>query len=98
MVKEIEPSADRATGFPPPSWTLNDTTGRLPAVPLATFMILTTRPESKLDAVGATCAPLIDASKSISPCGVWQVAHSLSSNCGPPGGLTTVAKFTSSWH
>ena len=85
MVNEIEPSADSGNGLPLLSCTVNDTTGALPAVPFVTFVMFTARPASRLDAVGATCAPLIDASKSISPCGMWQVAHRLSSNCGPPG-------------
>ena len=41
-------------------------------------------PDSKLDSTGTTCAPLIEASKSISPWGMWQVEQRLSSNCGPP--------------
>src|SRR5271166_2280248 len=97
MVNEIEPSFDNASGLPLPSWTVKDTTGALPAKPLSTFVILTARPVSRLDAVGATCAPLIDASKSSSPWGIWQLAHCLSSNCGPPGWFTPVAKFTSLW-
>src|ERR1700678_3367215 len=43
------------------------------------------------------CAPRMEASNSWSPCGMWQVEHSTSLNCGPPGGFAPVAKFTLSW-
>jgi len=40
----------------------------------------------------------MEASKSISPFWMWQVAHWLSLNCGSPTWFSPVAKFTSSWH
>ena len=52
---------------------------------------------------GTTCAPMMDASKGISPCGIWQFMHCVSSACGPPGWLTSgpvekpVAKSMSLW-
>src|SRR5665213_989417 len=97
MVKEIEPSFERGIAAPAVFNTVKETTGAVPAVPLVIFVIFTARPASRVDAVGATCAPRIEASKSL-PCGVWHVAHRLSSNCGPPGWFAPVTKFTLSWH
>jgi xylulose-5-phosphate/fructose-6-phosphate phosphoketolase len=37
--------------------------------------------------VGTTCAPRMEASKGVSPWGMWQLAHSLSFNWNPPGPL-----------
>src|SRR5579884_700040 len=107
MVSEMEPSFARGTPFPALSCTVNETVGALPAVPFATLVIFTSNPAIRVSgfcgyvsavSVGTTCAPLIDASNGISPCGIWHVEQSLSSNCGPPGWFTPVAKFTSSWH
>src|SRR5277367_6806700 len=98
MVNEIDPSVESGIPLPFLSRTVKETTGALPAMPPVTLVMFTASPFSRDDVVGATCAPTMDASKSISPCGMWQVLHSLSSNCGPPGWLTPVAKLTSSWH
>src|ERR1700733_15790368 len=46
---------------------------------------------------------MMEASKGISPCGTWQLAHCVSAACGPPGWLASgpvekpVAKSMSSW-
>ena len=85
MVKEIEPSAESGTGFAVD--VLNGERDRRRASRRAAGNIreIDDQPGEQLDAVGTTCAPMIDASKSISPCGIWQLAHWLSSICGPPG-------------
>jgi len=84
MVKEIEPSAESGTAAPAVFVTVKETVGAVPAVPPETPVIATFTPANRVDAVGTTCAPRIEASKSV-PCGTWQVAHCVSSNCGPPG-------------
>src|SRR5580704_9197875 len=98
MVNEIDPSEDRGTPLPFLSSTVKETVGALPAMPPVTVVMFTASPFNKDDAVGATCAPAMEASKSISPCGIWQVLHSLSSNCGPPGWLTPTRSLTWPWH
>ena len=76
MVNEIEPSCESGTAA---AGCIQHREGNhrraCPRCRSDTFVILTARPASRLEAVGATCAPMIDASKSISPCGMWQVAH-----------------------
>ena len=57
-----------------------------------------TTPGSDCENRAIVCAPMIDASNSSSPCGVWQFAHWLSLVCGKSTCPTPVAKFTSSWH
>ena len=49
------------------------------------------------DSVGTVCAPLIEASNSNSPCGMWQFVHWLSETCGRFTWFWPVAKFTLSW-
>jgi hypothetical protein len=64
---------------------VNVTVGDLPAVPLATLTSVKVVPGNCVELSGIVCAPMIDASNSCWPYGMWQVAHSSSLNCGPPG-------------
>src|SRR3954453_4628522 len=87
----------RGIAAPDLSFTVNVTVGWRPAVPLSTFEISRTKPFNEGESSGTTCAPLIEASNSNSPCGMWQIPHWLSLTCGPPACFAPVAKFTSSW-
>src|SRR5215469_12297299 len=97
MVNDSEPRLEVGTPLPWESFRVKFTVGLLPAVPPVMLVRLTARPESILDSVGTVCPPLMEASKSSSPCGIWQLAHWASSICGPPAWLTPEAKLTSSW-
>src|SRR5665811_202526 len=77
--------------------TVKLTVGALPATPLSTLRMLATMPGRVADSVGTVCAPLMEASNSSSPCGMWHWVHWLSETCGRLTWLAPVAKFTLSW-
>ena len=54
MVSEIEPSLESGMPLPPPSCTVNVTTGGVPAAPPVTFVKFTIKPDNRLDSVGIT--------------------------------------------
>src|SRR5436190_3782333 len=89
-----------ATGPPEKSFAEKVTVGALPATPLSTRRMSNTRPARESDSVFTMWAPLIEASNSSSPCGMWHMAHSLSDAIGrfEPEWFLPVAKFTLSWH
>src|ERR1022692_2558903 len=106
MVKSRSSRLDRASGLPLISLAVNATTGFCPAKVLVTPVIVTTTLLISVSGFGGyaagvslatTCAPRMEASKGVSPCGIWQLAHSVSSVWNPPGWLAPVAKLTSSW-
>src|SRR6476660_10552173 len=83
--------------FPVLSLTENVTLGFCPGLALSTAVIAKTTPVNWLERVATICAPLMDASYSVSPDGLWQLAHSLSLTCGRLTWFWPVAKFTLSW-
>src|SRR5215831_11434443 len=85
------------TGLPLKSTTLKVTVGFLPAWPLSTLAMVATMPGRVADCVSTVWAPLMEASNSSSPCGMWQLVHSLSDTCGRLTWFLPVAKLTSSW-
>src|ERR1035437_8196129 len=70
------------TPLPAKSCTVKVTVGALPATPLSTLRMLATMPGRVADSVGTVCAPLMEASNSSSPCGMWHWVHWLSETCG----------------
>src|SRR5450759_1875842 len=85
------------TPLPAKSLTVKVTVGALPATPLSTLRMLATMPGRVRDSVGTVCAPLMDASNSSSPWGMWHWVHWLSETCGRLTWFKPVAKFTLSW-
>src|ERR1035441_9032745 len=72
MVKLRSSRLDSGSALPFLSFTVNETTGSLPAVPFLTLAMAMTTLVIRLDSIGTTCAPTIEASKSLAPCGIWQ--------------------------
>ena len=69
--------------LPALSLTVKVTVGALPATPLSTFRMSTIDARARCaDSVGTVCAPLMEASNSSSPCGMWHWVHWLSVTCG----------------
>jgi hypothetical protein len=85
MVSDIEPRAEIGTPFPALFVNVKVTVGLLPAVPLVMLTMVALSPESREESVGTTCAPTMEASKSLAPCGTWHVEHRVSFGCAPPG-------------
>src|ERR1035437_1793399 len=85
------------TRLPPLAFEVKVTVGALPATPLSTLTMVNTRPALVRDWVGTVCAPMMEASNSNSPWGIWHCVHWLSSTCGRLTWFLPVAKFTSSW-
>src|SRR5690242_89350 len=73
------------------------TSGALPAAPFSILMMSTFTPGRDGTSVGTMCEFLMEASYSISPCGMWHCEHWLSLACGRLTWPAPVAKFTSSW-
>ena len=68
--------------LPALSLTVKVTLGFWPGLALSTPVMANTMPGSCLERVATMCAPLMEASYSVSPDGLWQLAHSLSLTCG----------------
>src|SRR3954452_24886580 len=97
MTRETRATVAKERPFPFLSFMVKVTVGFLPAVPLSTLAMATTRPGTCADSIGTVCAPMMEASNSNSPLGMWQLAHCLSSIWGKFTWFLPLVKFTSSW-
>src|SRR5271157_4731343 len=84
-------------GLPLLSLTVKVTVGFCPALPFATLTRVKLMPGTPGAYAGIVWPPMMEASNGSSPCLMWQVAHWLSSGCGPPAWLAPVVKLSASW-
>src|ERR1039457_653314 len=106
MVNSRVEACDKGMLLPLSSCKVKVTVGICPARVLVTPVILRFMPASSVSgfwgykaavSVATTWAPRMEASKGDSPCGIWQLAHWVSSAWNPPGWLAPVAKLRLSW-
>src|SRR5438270_11294066 len=90
-------SLEPSTTFPARSLTVNVTAGFCTGFALSTPTIENTIPGNCCDRVATVCAPLTEASNSLSLLARWHCAQLLSDTCGKSTWPFPVAKFTSSW-
>src|SRR6185369_18064631 len=91
------PNFEMSIELPSLPCTLKVTLIFWPGLALSTLPMLKVTPASCVERVATMWAPLMEASYSVSPCGLWQLAHSLSLACGRLTCPAPVAKFTLSW-
>src|ERR1017187_8149496 len=98
LIDNEPPDVNLLIGIPAPllSFTVKDTTGFAPAAPI-TFTSVTLMPGRVREEAGIVCAPMMEASNSSSPCGIWHPAHCLSSTCGRLTWLRPDAKLMLEW-